>query len=182
MSEDTTPKETPKVPTVPIVETKTPVEKDVDTLEKIEDSNPKTWINEDLWKTFMLMALFYGITALFKAGSVNIDSGTVNWSFAAFWLALDGTMMPLFGAAIRNQVMKGMNQKLQDQNRAFAIQKKDYIDENSTLQTEIKTLKQMNETTKEELYKARAELNAKCETLEAIKEANDYLMKKGVVT
>lgn len=170
--------ETPTTPPAPPAEPpKTQLESDVDMLEKMEDSNPKTWINEDTWKTFFMMLLFYSISGIFKAGSVDINTGVVNWSWAAFWLCIDGTMLPLFGAAIRNQVMGGANKKLADQNRAFAVQKSTLVVERDTAKEEIATLSESLDLAKEELYKVRADLNAKCETLQVLKEATGLVKK-----
>lgn len=135
---------------------------DAEQLNKIPDPKPHTWINEALWSAFFLMAAFYGATAVINAVQINMaDPLFLGWSWPVFFIVINATMLPLFGAAVRAQTKGQVSRELDEERKTADELKREktaLISEKFELRVEIAGL--------------RAELSAQCQLADVLKNAN----------
>ena len=133
-----------------------------------KDSNPNTWMNEDLWKK-----VFFKILAnlVYVLGLAIMTNGAVGFDFNKFISGLQVIILPVIWSALDAQAR---NKEIQERiasdealTKAKAIADKNKIESDKI----IATLKKQSEEKQLEIYRLKAVLMARTDNTEALTEA-----------
>ena len=129
-----------------------PPRKDKEGFSKIEDENPKTWINENLWKVFLFKLFAYSAPVI--AGSVIIIEDTVTgFSFGKFLWGISMIVIPLFSSASDAQANNRRNQErikaeekreMEEKQHQAKMEEMDTVNDNLRMQLDTKIKENYN--------------------------------------
>lgn len=142
---------------------------DKEDLEKTRDSNRKTWINEDLWKKVIFKVIGYMV---YIVGTSLITVPFIGWSWTAFLTGCQVIILPIIWSAFDAQARNREIQDRLDNEERLEKEKKQWESKQDKMMDKISNLKDVVSNKQREVYELKSELNAKCELVEALKNAN----------